>query len=47
LRLERQIRELVDVPAVTVPAGSRTFLDELERKVEDIARAARATQPMT
>jgi FHA domain-containing protein/GAF domain-containing protein len=43
LRLENQIRELVDAPAVTVPVGSRTFLDELERKVEDIARAARAT----
>jgi len=43
LNLERQIRELVGEPAVTVPAGNRSFLDELESKVGNIARLARAT----
>jgi pSer/pThr/pTyr-binding forkhead associated (FHA) protein len=45
LRLERHIRELVGVPDVTVPAGNRTFLQELERRVSDIARSTRSTLP--
>jgi len=42
LRVEGPIRELIGAD-VTVPAESHSFLDELERKVGDIARAARAT----
>jgi len=45
LRLERQIRELVGEPEVTIPAGNRTFLEELERRVGEIARSTRATLP--
>ncbi len=40
VRLESPIRELLGVDVATVPAGNRTFLDELERKVGDIVRAS-------
>jgi transcriptional regulator with GAF, ATPase, and Fis domain len=38
VRLEAPIRELLGVDVATVPAGSRSFLEELERKVGDIVR---------
>jgi GAF domain-containing protein len=40
VRLESPIRELLGVDVATVPAGNRTFLDELDRKVGDIVRAS-------
>jgi transcriptional regulator with GAF, ATPase, and Fis domain len=42
-RLEQPIRELVGPSAPSVAPGSRSFLDELERRVGEIARAVRAT----
>jgi adenylate cyclase len=40
LRLDRQIRELVGAPAPEGSSGSRTFFDEFERRVGEIARAS-------
>jgi len=41
IRLETPIRELLGVDATTLPAaGSRSFLEELDRRVGDVVRAS-------
>ncbi|HYT32579.1 MAG TPA: GAF domain-containing protein, partial [Thermoanaerobaculia bacterium] len=40
VRPESPIRVLLGMDVVTVPAGHRSFLDDLERKVGDIIRAS-------
>jgi hypothetical protein len=46
LKSERPIRELLSPPAAALDrVGSRSFLEDLAQRVEEVARAARVPRP--